>query len=190
MKTEYQDGSMKNTIRYSFVAPGAIGRGRGRGRGLKSLASKGKISTKSLFSQSSDLVKQYIKEVGINAVGKEQEQELTNFTMSSSQQNGATDKNSLVLEKEYMQVKAPVPSSANQGAINKGQGKAHKKFNMTSSPVNSSFHSCTTQVKQCTKEVETTAIGKGGEQTPASLSSYSGDSEKKYEIESRIAING
>jgi len=62
MKTENEDGSiMKSTIRYSFVAPGAIG--RGRGRGLKSLTSKGKIPAKSLLFQPSDLVKQYIKEV-------------------------------------------------------------------------------------------------------------------------------
>jgi len=62
MKTENMDGSnLKSTIRYSFVAPGAIG--KGRGRGLKSLTSKGKDPTKSLFFQSSDLVKQYIQEV-------------------------------------------------------------------------------------------------------------------------------
>uniref|UniRef100_M1E037 Transposon protein, CACTA, En/Spm sub-class n=1 Tax=Solanum tuberosum TaxID=4113 RepID=M1E037_SOLTU len=62
MKTENEDGSiMKSTIRYSFVAPGAIG--RGRGRWLKSLTSKGKFPAKSLVFQSSDLVKQYIQEV-------------------------------------------------------------------------------------------------------------------------------
>ncbi|WMV36782.1 hypothetical protein MTR67_030167 [Solanum verrucosum] len=69
MKTENVDGSiMKSTIRYSFVAPGTIG--KGRGRGLKSLTSKGKDPTKSLFFQSSDLVKQYIQEVETSAIGK------------------------------------------------------------------------------------------------------------------------
>ncbi|KAG5606535.1 hypothetical protein H5410_028027 [Solanum commersonii] len=46
--------NMKSTIRYTFVAPGAIE--MGRGRGLKSLGEKGSLSSKSLLPQSSDLV--------------------------------------------------------------------------------------------------------------------------------------
>ncbi|KAG5629138.1 hypothetical protein H5410_000855 [Solanum commersonii] len=46
------DSSMKSTIRYTFVATGAIG--KGRGQGLKSLAERRDLSTKSFVSQSSD----------------------------------------------------------------------------------------------------------------------------------------
>ncbi|KAG5628982.1 hypothetical protein H5410_000699 [Solanum commersonii] len=56
LKTENEvDSNMKRTIRYTFVAPGAIG--KGRGRGLKSLDEKGSLPSKSLLPQSSDLVK-------------------------------------------------------------------------------------------------------------------------------------
>ncbi|KAG5614381.1 hypothetical protein H5410_014205 [Solanum commersonii] len=83
MKTENEDGSiMKSTIRYSFVAPGAIG--KGRGRGLKSLTSKGKVSTKSSLFESSDLVKKYIQEVETSAIEKGRQQQLTSVPMSSS----------------------------------------------------------------------------------------------------------
>jgi len=62
LKTKNEvDSSMKSTIRYTFVAPGAIG--KGRGRGLKSLAERRNLSTKSYVSQSSDLVNQYIQEI-------------------------------------------------------------------------------------------------------------------------------
>ncbi|KAG5572929.1 hypothetical protein H5410_062695, partial [Solanum commersonii] len=62
LKTENEaDSNMKSTIRYTFVAPGAIG--KGRGRGLKSLGEKGSLPSKSLLPQSSDLVKKYIKEI-------------------------------------------------------------------------------------------------------------------------------
>jgi len=62
LKTENEaDSSMKGTIRYTFVAPGAIG--KGRGRGLKSLAERRNLSTKSYVSQSSDLVNHYIQEI-------------------------------------------------------------------------------------------------------------------------------
>ncbi|KAH0757880.1 hypothetical protein KY290_021373 [Solanum tuberosum] len=55
LKAENEVGSnMKCTIRYTFVAPGAIG--KGRGRGLKSLGEKGNMPSKSFLPQSSDLV--------------------------------------------------------------------------------------------------------------------------------------
>lgn len=64
MKTENEDGStIKSTMRYTFCAPGAIG--KGRGRGLRSLITKGKTLTKSSLSsvyQPNDVVKQYIQE--------------------------------------------------------------------------------------------------------------------------------
>ncbi|KAH0709410.1 hypothetical protein KY284_010837 [Solanum tuberosum] len=95
MKTENEDGSiMKSTIRYSFVAPRAIG--RGRGRGLKSLTSKGKFSTKSSLFQSSDLVKQYIQEVETSAIEKGRQQQLTNVPMSSSHEKRAINEKSNV----------------------------------------------------------------------------------------------
>ncbi|XP_049349488.1 uncharacterized protein LOC125814082 [Solanum verrucosum] len=104
MKTKNEYGSiMKSTIRYSFVAPGAIG--RGRGRGLKSLTSKGKFSTKSSLFQSSDLVKKYIQEVETSAIEKGRQQQLTNVPMSSSHEKRAiNEKSNMFLEKEYMQV--------------------------------------------------------------------------------------
>ncbi|KAK6804299.1 hypothetical protein RDI58_002083 [Solanum bulbocastanum] len=62
LKTENEvDSNMKSTIRYTFVAPGAIG--KGQGRGLKSLGEKGSLTSKGLLPQSSDLVKKYIKEI-------------------------------------------------------------------------------------------------------------------------------
>ncbi|KAK6793749.1 hypothetical protein RDI58_007202 [Solanum bulbocastanum] len=62
LKTENEvDSNMKSTIRYTFVAPGAIG--KGWGRGLKSLGEKGNTPSKSLLPQSSDLVKKCIKEI-------------------------------------------------------------------------------------------------------------------------------
>ncbi|KAH0734936.1 hypothetical protein KY285_010643 [Solanum tuberosum] len=165
MKTENEDGSiMKSTIRYSFVAPGAIG--RGRGRGLKSLTSKGKVSTKSSLFESSDLVKKYIQEVETSAIEKGRQQQLTNFPMSSSHEKRAINENSnMSLEKEYMQVNTSFHPSTKQAkqyihdvetsAIGKGRGAGHKNSTMSSSQVPTPFSSFTNQVKKCTKEVET-----------------------------------
>ncbi|KAG5631468.1 hypothetical protein H5410_003185 [Solanum commersonii] len=49
------DSNMKSTIRYTFVAPGAIG--KGRGQEFKSMGEKGKMPSKSLLPQSSDLIR-------------------------------------------------------------------------------------------------------------------------------------
>lgn len=58
LKTENEvDSSMKSTIRYTFVAPGAIG--KGQGWGLKSLAARKNFPTKSYVSLYSDLVHKY-----------------------------------------------------------------------------------------------------------------------------------
>ncbi|WMV31114.1 hypothetical protein MTR67_024499 [Solanum verrucosum] len=190
MKTENVDGSiMKSTIRYSFVAPGTIG--KGRGRGLKSLTSKGKDPTRSLFFQSSDLVKQYIQEVETSAIGKGRQQELTNVTMSSSHDKRVIHKKSMALEKGYMQVNASSHPSIKQvkqnvqevetSSIGKERGIGHKNSTMPSSEVHTPFHSFTNQVKQCTKEVETSAIEKGREQMPRSFCSSLGVSEKNLE---------
>ncbi|KAH0709090.1 hypothetical protein KY284_010517 [Solanum tuberosum] len=103
MKTENEDGSiMKSTIRYSFVVPGAIG--RGRGRGLKSLTSKVKIPAKSLLFQSSDLVKQYIQEV---ETGTQHNTSNGDDEMDRKTPPCLLVKNTIVLEKENTQTKSP-----------------------------------------------------------------------------------
>ena len=62
LKTEKEFYSnMKSTIRYTFVAPGAIG--KVQARTLKLFVEKGSLSSKCLLPQSSDLVKKYIKEI-------------------------------------------------------------------------------------------------------------------------------
>uniref|UniRef100_A0A3Q7HA24 Uncharacterized protein n=1 Tax=Solanum lycopersicum TaxID=4081 RepID=A0A3Q7HA24_SOLLC len=50
VKTKNEDTStMKGTLRYTFVAPGSIGKGRGRGRGLKSSGDKGNMPSKKFY---------------------------------------------------------------------------------------------------------------------------------------------
>ncbi|XP_060175512.1 uncharacterized protein LOC132606160 isoform X2 [Lycium barbarum] len=59
------------------------------------------MPTKSLFPQSSDIVKQYIQEIETSAIGKERGQGLKNATMSASQGMRMIHKNSMVLEIGY-----------------------------------------------------------------------------------------
>ncbi|KAK6789636.1 hypothetical protein RDI58_013436 [Solanum bulbocastanum] len=95
LKTENEaDSSMKCNIRYTFVAPGAIG--KGRGRGLKSLAERRDLSTKSFVSQCSDLVNEYIQEIETR---KGRGQRLTNSTVLTSQGMTMIPKNSIDFEK-------------------------------------------------------------------------------------------
>ncbi|KAL3373010.1 hypothetical protein AABB24_005157 [Solanum stoloniferum] len=112
VKTENEDSSiMKSTLRYTFVAPGSIGKGRGRGLGLKSLGEKGNMPAKKLFSQSNDLVNHYIQEIETRktrGIGHK------SSTMSSSQGMETMHKNSLALEKENMKINIPSPTCANQ----------------------------------------------------------------------------
>ncbi|WMV09569.1 hypothetical protein MTR67_002954 [Solanum verrucosum] len=143
VKTENEDSStMKSTLRYTFVAPGSIGKGRGRGVGLKSLGEKGNMPAKKLFSQSNDLVNHYIQEIETRKTrGLGQK----SYTISSSQGMETMRKNSLDLEKENMKINIPSPT-------------------------------CTNQVKQYTKEVETTTrkgIDKRSESTMSSKSTRS-----------------
>uniref|UniRef100_M1DH37 Uncharacterized protein n=1 Tax=Solanum tuberosum TaxID=4113 RepID=M1DH37_SOLTU len=141
VKTENEDSStMKSTLRYTFVAPGSIGKGRGRGLGLKSLGEKGNMPAKKLFSQSNDLVNHYIQEIETR---KTRGLGHKSSTMSSSQEMETMHKNSLALEKENMKINIPSPT-------------------------------CTNQVKQYTKEVETSATRKGIEKrTESTMSSKS-----------------
>ena len=103
---------MKSTTRYAFVPPGAIRKGQGRGRWHRSLVDKENMPIKSLFPQSSDLVKQYIQTIETCAIRKGRGQGLKNSTMSASQ--GMIHKNSIDREKEYMQIDIPLPSSIDQ----------------------------------------------------------------------------
>ncbi|XP_019240838.1 PREDICTED: uncharacterized protein LOC109220825 [Nicotiana attenuata] len=114
-KTENEvESTMKSTTKYAFVPPGAIRKGQGRGRGLRSLVEKKNMPIKSLFPQSSDLVKQYIQTIETSAIGKGRGQGLKSSTMSASQGTGMIHKNSIVLEKEYMQIDIPLPPSTDQ----------------------------------------------------------------------------
>ncbi|KAH0729999.1 hypothetical protein KY289_001187 [Solanum tuberosum] len=99
LKIENEVGSnMKSTIRYIFVAPGAIGKGRGQGH--KSMGEKGKTPSKSLLPQSSDLVKK--------------EQGHKKSTMFTSQGMQTIHKNSMVHEKENLKINIPFSTSAIQ----------------------------------------------------------------------------
>ncbi|WMV20381.1 hypothetical protein MTR67_013766 [Solanum verrucosum] len=111
LKIENEAGSnMKSTIRYTFVAPGAIG--KGRGRGLKSLGEKGNTPSKSLLPQSSDLVKKYIKEIETSSTEKDKGQGLKRSTIFTSQGMQTIYKNSMVPEKENKQINLSFPTSA------------------------------------------------------------------------------
>ncbi|KAG5585474.1 hypothetical protein H5410_045908 [Solanum commersonii] len=123
--TESEDSStMKSTMRYTFVVPGAIGKGRGRGQGLKSLDEKGNMPTKKLFSQSNDIVKHYIQEIETSVIGKRLEKRSnpamssqstrSNSTMSSSQEIQTVDKNPLICEKEDMHINISLHPSIDQ----------------------------------------------------------------------------
>nr|XP_009769101.1 PREDICTED: uncharacterized protein LOC104220010 isoform X1 [Nicotiana sylvestris]XP_009769102.1 PREDICTED: uncharacterized protein LOC104220010 isoform X1 [Nicotiana sylvestris] len=72
------------------------------------------MPTKSLFPQSSDLVKQYIQTIETSAIGKGRGQGLKSSTMSASQGTGTMHKNSIVLEKEYIRTDIPLPPSTDQ----------------------------------------------------------------------------
>uniref|UniRef100_M1DI24 Transposon protein, CACTA, En/Spm sub-class n=1 Tax=Solanum tuberosum TaxID=4113 RepID=M1DI24_SOLTU len=116
LKTENEvDSSMKSTIRYTFVVPGAIG--KGRGRGLKSLAERRDLSTKSFVSQSSDLVNEYMQEIETR---KGRGQRLTNSTVLTSQGMTMIPKNFIDLEKENKQINRSAHASPNLG---KGRGQ-------------------------------------------------------------------
>ncbi|KAH0716865.1 hypothetical protein KY290_013434 [Solanum tuberosum] len=131
--------------------------GRGRGRGLKSLTSKGKIPAKSLLFQSSDLVKQYIKEV---------ETSTQHITSNGGDVNrirnvGSQENNNIhLLCSSFLE---SVSEAACQSfrflplvcAIGKGRGDGHKNSTISPSQVHTLFRSFTNQVKQCTNDVET-----------------------------------
>ncbi|XP_016449375.1 uncharacterized protein LOC107774382 isoform X2 [Nicotiana tabacum] len=69
---------------------------------------------KSLFTQSSDLVKHYIQTIETSAIGKGQGQRFKSSTMSASQGSVMIHKDSIVLEKEYMLIDIPLPPFTNQ----------------------------------------------------------------------------
>ncbi|WMV10036.1 hypothetical protein MTR67_003421 [Solanum verrucosum] len=147
LENEVDSSILKSTIRYTFVAPGAIGKGRGRGQGLKSLGEKGHMTTKRLISdKSSDLVEHYIKEIETSSIGKGRGQGLKNSTVYTSQGMETMHKKSTALEKENMQINTPTLAS-------------------------------THQVKQYTQKVEKSATVKKLEERHGSLNSSLGVSE-------------
>ncbi|KAH0633181.1 hypothetical protein KY284_035967 [Solanum tuberosum] len=97
---------MKSTIRYTFDALGAIG--KGWGRGLKSFGEKGNTPSKSFLPQSSYLVKKYIKKIETK---KDRGQGLEKATIFTSQGMQTIYKNSMVHEKENMQSNTSFPTS-------------------------------------------------------------------------------
>ncbi|KAG5630533.1 hypothetical protein H5410_002250, partial [Solanum commersonii] len=123
LKTQNEvDSSMKSTIRYTFVALGAIG--KGRGRGLKSLAERRDLSTKSFVSQSSDLVNEYIQETPLlflkashsqKEYSKGRGQRLKNSIVLTSQGMTTIPKNSIDFEKENKQINRLAHASTNLG---------------------------------------------------------------------------
>ncbi|KAM3200037.1 hypothetical protein P3L10_032397 [Capsicum annuum] len=112
MKIENEDRStIKSTMRYTFCAPNAIG--KGRGRGLRSLITKGKTlsnSSLSSFYQPNDVVKQYIQEFETSSIGKGPAEGVTNSIMCSSQIMGTTiRKRFAVQENEFTPVNTSLP---------------------------------------------------------------------------------
>ncbi|KAG5595476.1 hypothetical protein H5410_036708, partial [Solanum commersonii] len=120
LKRKEADSSMKSTIRYTFVA-GAIG--KGRGQGLKSLAERRDLSTKTFVSQSSDLVNEYMQEIETR---KGQGQGLTNSTLFTSQGMITIPKNSIDLEKKNKQINPSAHASTNLGSTGEGRGQRLK----------------------------------------------------------------
>ncbi|KAG5595118.1 hypothetical protein H5410_036350 [Solanum commersonii] len=115
LENEVDSSILKSTIRYTFVAPGAIGKGRGRGQGLKSLGEKGHMTTKRLISdKSSDLVEHYIKEIETSKINQIEGQGLKNSTMYTSQGMETIHKKSIALEKENMQINTLTLASTHQ----------------------------------------------------------------------------
>ncbi|KAG5576785.1 hypothetical protein H5410_056919, partial [Solanum commersonii] len=94
---------------------------RGRGQGLKSLAERRDLSTKSFVSQSSDLVNEYMQEIETR---KGRGQRLTNSSVLSSQGMTMIPKNSIDLEKENKQINCSAHASTNLGK-GQGQGLTH-----------------------------------------------------------------
>ncbi|WMV09410.1 hypothetical protein MTR67_002795 [Solanum verrucosum] len=165
LKTENEVGSnMKSTIRYTFVAPDAIG--KGRGRGLKSLGEKGNTPSKSLLPQSSDLVKKYIKEIETSSTEKDRGQGLKNSTIFTSQGMQTINKSSMVPEKENKQINLSFPTSAikvekctqevETSSMEKDRGQGLKKSTIFTSQGMKTIYKNST-VEKCTQEVETSS---------------------------------
>ncbi|KAG5600518.1 hypothetical protein H5410_031888 [Solanum commersonii] len=130
IKTESEDSSTtKTTIRYTFVAPSAIGKGRGRGQGLKSLGENGSIPTKKLFSQSNNLVNHYIQEIETNKIYLFY---WLNEKLYSTRME-TMHKNALTLEKENMKSSIPSPACTNQVKQYTQEVKTRTRSNSTMS---------------------------------------------------------
>ncbi|XP_047266704.1 uncharacterized protein LOC107868259 isoform X2 [Capsicum annuum] len=179
-------------MRYTFCAPGAIG--KGRGQGLRSLITNGKTLTKCSLSsvyQPNDVVKQYIQEFETRKE-RDQQKELQTLPCVLLQVMGMTMRKKFVVrENEFMPVNTLLPLSTNEvkpylkevvtSSIGKERGKGLTSSSMLSGQVlgtkmhknsvvceneyiqfDTPFYPSTNQVKQRTKEAEAT-IGKGPE---------------------------
>ncbi|KAH0657059.1 hypothetical protein KY285_031941 [Solanum tuberosum] len=155
LENEVDSSILKSTIRYTFVAPGAIGKGQGRGQGLKSLSEKGHMTTKRLISdKSSDLVEHYIKEIETR-MGRGQG--LKNSTMYTSQGMETIHKKSIALEKENMQINTPTLASTHQvkqytqkveKTLNKSTLYANQKMQTPSKSTRMNFTTSSSQEMQ------------------------------------------
>ncbi|XP_059289175.1 uncharacterized protein LOC132042661 [Lycium ferocissimum] len=147
--------TVKDTAKYVFVAPGAIGKGRGRGhKFVRSLGDKTNIS----FSPSTDQVMQYnqtvetspvVKGRGLglksmcrlqalgNEVGSFHKSTRSDSTMSIDQGIRPMNKNPLILEKWHMQTNIPSFSSTDQ---------VMKYIQANSTSMVSKFYYCSTIV--------------------------------------------
>ncbi|WMV45724.1 hypothetical protein MTR67_039109, partial [Solanum verrucosum] len=164
---------------------------KGRGRGLKSLGEKGNTPSKSLLPQSSDLAKKYIKEIETSSTEKDKGQGLKRSTIFTSQGMQTIYKNSMVPEKENMQINLSFPTSAikvekctqevETSSMEKDRGQGLKKSTIFTSQGMQTIYKNST-VEKCTQEVETmrpAAIRKGLEKRSGSLSSPLGISESE-----------
>ncbi|KAH0652880.1 hypothetical protein KY289_030558 [Solanum tuberosum] len=155
LENEVDSSILKSTIQYTFVAPGAIGKGQGRGQGLKSLSEKGHMTTKRLISdKSSDLVEHYIKEIETR-MGRGQG--LKNSTMYTSQGMETIHKKSIALEKENMQINTPTLASTHQvkqytqkveKTLNKSTLYANQKMQTPSKSTRMNFTTSSSQEMQ------------------------------------------
>ncbi|KAG5608099.1 hypothetical protein H5410_019380 [Solanum commersonii] len=119
LKTENEvDSNMKSTIRYTFVAPGAIG--KGRGRGLKSLGATGKGLEKRTRSLSSSLVSDehelgsFNKSVVFDNRHMQTPSKCTKLSSNMSSNQEVQNMKKLVLQKENMQTNISLPPSVDQ----------------------------------------------------------------------------
>ncbi|KAH0650206.1 hypothetical protein KY284_030118 [Solanum tuberosum] len=173
LENEVDSSILKSTIRYTFVAPGSIGKGRGQGQGLKSLGEKRHMTTKRLISdKSSDLVEHYIKEIETR---KGRGQGLKNSTMYTSQGMETIHKKFIALEKENMQINTLTLASTHQ--VKQYTQKVEKTLNKSTIYANQKMQTpskrtrinCTTSSSQQMQTIDRLVLQKEDMQTNGTL---------------------